>query len=619
MFLSLLFAVCFAVCCWFIYKVWTFVPWKPADKRKRSLGHQKWDERKLPDRIDAIVIGSGMGGLSCAAVLGTAGKHVVVFEQHEVLGGGTHCFHVDGKAKWKFDSGLHYTIPLSQQMLQVACGASEPPVLFPRMGEPSDAAYDRVKLSGLDSEFRIINDKQMKKQLKGMFPKHHAEIDAFYFKARQVNMLFPFWMLTVFMPTWVKRWFMNSWFMTPWRQWASKTAQAGIEDIIPGKDEQSNKLKALLSGLFLDSGGVPTSMSFFMTSAVNVGFPFVGGAYPLGGPEEMNLNLCEAIESHGGQVFVKTPVTKIVTDENHAVTGVELFDGTIVECKTVISATGFRNTFNNLVPRTACQHFNIDTKDLKLAQAAGFLMANVAINGTAEELQIECSNLWPMPASERNNFDMFQGIEDFFADPLGVPAADIPLMITFPSVKDRRFAAEKGKYQTCQVLAMAKFEWFSKYQGDNPWARNAPPNVERNFQDEYDAYKQKWADRCVEALLIHYPQFKDRIEFVNLSTPLTIDHYLQSTHGSAVGLDVTPTRFTDLETMDQLDMKSKIPGLWLTGHDVLMCGVPLAQLSGIFTACRILGFFRSLEFSVCSLKLLVTSFVRSFFVKPLPQ
>eukprot|EP00966_Prymnesium_polylepis_P112234 2596443-Prymnesium_polylepis.1 len=78
----------------------TFRRFRPAAKRSRSLGHKKYDASQLPAKIDAIVIGAGQAGLSCAATLAQFGKQVVVLEQHEVTGGGAHQFAVDGKAKW---------------------------------------------------------------------------------------------------------------------------------------------------------------------------------------------------------------------------------------------------------------------------------------------------------------------------------------------------------------------------------------------------------------------------------------------------------------------------------------------------------------------------------------
>ena len=59
---------------------------------------------------DAIVIGSGMGGLSAAAALSRTGNKVLVLEQYQTLGGLTHSFSRDG---FSWDVGLHYLSGLS--------------------------------------------------------------------------------------------------------------------------------------------------------------------------------------------------------------------------------------------------------------------------------------------------------------------------------------------------------------------------------------------------------------------------------------------------------------------------------------------------------------------------
>ena len=41
------------------------------------------------------------------------------------------------------------------------------------------------------------------------------------------------------------------------------------------------------AGLWIDAGSPPDRMSFFLLSAITVGFPHIGGAYPDGGPEAM--------------------------------------------------------------------------------------------------------------------------------------------------------------------------------------------------------------------------------------------------------------------------------------------------------------------------------------------
>src|SRR5262245_20607217 len=58
------------------------------------------------EAYDVIVIGSGMGGLSAAALLAKGGKKVLVIERHNVPGGYAHGFK---RGKYFFDSAAHAT------------------------------------------------------------------------------------------------------------------------------------------------------------------------------------------------------------------------------------------------------------------------------------------------------------------------------------------------------------------------------------------------------------------------------------------------------------------------------------------------------------------------------
>src|SRR5580704_10557961 len=65
-----------------------------------------YQQNPVADQWDAIVIGSGIGGLAAAALLAKhGGKRVLVLERHYVAGGFTHTFHRPG---YEWDVGVHY-------------------------------------------------------------------------------------------------------------------------------------------------------------------------------------------------------------------------------------------------------------------------------------------------------------------------------------------------------------------------------------------------------------------------------------------------------------------------------------------------------------------------------
>ena len=56
-------------------------------------------------------------------------------------------------------------------------------------------------------------------------------------------------------------------------------------------------------------------------------------------------------------------------------------------------------------------------------------------------------------------------------------------------------------------------------------------------------------------------------------------------HGELYGLDHDPDRFRQ----QWLRPKTRIPGLWLTGQDVMSCGVTGAMMGGMASATTVVG------------------------------
>ena len=80
-------------------------PYVTDQKKRDAVLKQGFSVQKIPDGLDAIIIGSGIGSLTTAAIMSKAGKRVLVLEQHDQAGGCMHTFIDKG---YEFDVGIHY-------------------------------------------------------------------------------------------------------------------------------------------------------------------------------------------------------------------------------------------------------------------------------------------------------------------------------------------------------------------------------------------------------------------------------------------------------------------------------------------------------------------------------
>ena len=130
---------------------------------------------------DAIVIGSGMGGLTAAGLLARVAKmKVLVLEKHLERGGQTHTFRRDG-ASW--DVGLHYVGNLQDGTIErrLLDFLSDRALRWNRM--PDD--FERFVYPGFD--FAVPSDpRRYEARLVARFPDEAAAIRGYFRDLRAV-------------------------------------------------------------------------------------------------------------------------------------------------------------------------------------------------------------------------------------------------------------------------------------------------------------------------------------------------------------------------------------------------------------------------------------------------
>ena len=81
------------------------------------------------------------------------------------------------------------------------------------------------------------------------------------------------------------------------------------------------------------------------------------------------------------------------------------------------------------------------------------------------------------------------------------------------------------------------------------------------------------------------PQLRGKVDYSEVSTPLSTSHFCRYKKGETYGLAHNKERFQQ----DWLKPKTAVPGLYLTGQDVISCGVVGALMAGMVTAMSVVG------------------------------
>jgi len=516
------------------------------------IGYRYRPNRLAPD-YDAIVIGSGMGGLTTAALLSDLGRKVCVLEQHYTAGGFTHSYE---RAGYEWDVGVHYIGEVgaptrTRKMFDYLSGGN-------LKWAPMDDEYDRFYVG--DKVFNARAGKQaFRENLVRQFPNESDAIDRYLeLLDRSGDALSAFGMNRGMSA-------LQRLAMKPWTAWKMRGAFRRVTYDVLSDLTSDPDLIATLCGQWGDMG-LPPKRSPFMAHAMIARHYLYGGYYPVGGSWRIAETIIPKIQAAGGEVFTYAKVDEILV-ENGEVAGVLMADGHRIDCDCVISSAGANNTFNYLLPADVAEQSGYRRQMEKVDPSVAHLGVYVGLKGTAEELGLPRTNYWIYPS---NDYDA--SLDDFLEN----PDAPFPVVyISFPSAKDPDYENRHPGTSTIEIVAPAPYEWFEKWR-DETWAHRG---------DEYEAFKAGLGERLMEYLYEKAPQLRGKVDYYEVSTPLSTNWFGGYQRGELYGLAHTRQRLQQ----DWLRPKTRIPGLWLTGQDVLTCGVTGAMMAGLITTMSMIG------------------------------
>ncbi|MEY4949564.1 MAG: hypothetical protein RL698_1775 [Pseudomonadota bacterium] len=497
--------------------------------------------------FDAIVIGSGEGGLTAALALARAGRRVIVFEQHYLPGGYSQSFELEG---FRFSPGVHYVGALgpgkSLRAIYEGLGVANDLVFL----EIDPTGYDRV-FAG-EGRFDIPAGKEVfAEKLRRAFPAETAGIDRYFEVVTRlidemawvapVHGVLDAAEMALHMPT---------------------TLRHGIEPLGRFLDSCTKDpfLRAVLSIQSGDHGMAPSRAPTSLHAGLQ-GYYFDGGCYPRGGAHAIPETFVRHVESHGGKVELATRVERILVEDGRAI-GVRLADGREVRADIVVSNADPGVTWGQLVEPEHLGFF-LRRRVERLHWSVSTLSLFMAVEMDLRAAGLDSGNVWWSRTT-----DVDAAYE--YAERAAL-AGDEPiegLFFNVTTLKDP--SLRRDGIHTVEAIAIA---------GPGPFGRwRETPRGGRGT--EYADLKAALAERILDAVETFVPGLRDRVVFKALSTPLTNMHFLNATGGGIYGTEKTVGNLGPFS----FPVKTHLDGLFQCGASTIAPGINGVTNSGLDAA-----------------------------------
>ena len=504
---------------------------------------------------DTIIIGSGMGSLTTGAILAKEGQKVLILERHYTAGGFTHVFKRKG---YEWDVGIHYIGEVQRPnsvVKRLFDYISDAKIEWADMGE----VYDKIVIGDKHYDF-VKGVQNFKDKLVEYFPSEKDAIDGY--------------VKLVFASTNAATKFYMDKALSPWMSWAIggsmrkeflKYADKTTYEVLKSLTDNEELIK-VLAGQYGDYGVTPKKSSFAMHASVARHY-FGGGSFPVGGSSQIAKHIDSVIEAAGGTILIKAEVKEIQIQNNKA-TGVIMSDGKVFTANNIVSGAGIMTTYQKLLPPEVVSQHQLNEQLQKIDRSVAHACLYIGLKGTPDELNLPKTNYWVYP-DDADHDTCVNRYLDNLDEPFPV------VYISYPSAKDPDFQNRHPQKSTIDIITLVPFEAFAEWDGTR-WMKRG---------DDYKELKEKIAQRLLKELYKQQPQVEGSVEYYELSTPLTTQHFVNYEKGEIYGLDATPERFRQ----KFLKPRTPIKNFYLTGQDIVTCGVAAALFSGILTVTAMTG------------------------------
>ncbi len=491
---------------------------------------------------DAVVVGSGLGGLTCAALLALRAKmRVLVLERHYEIGGLSQTFH---RRRYAWEVGVHYVGDVGggmpRKVVDLVTGGHVSWARLPTLHDRLVAPGIDLRLGGDRAAFRA----QWLSLARGEERAADRILDAIDDCARgaaghALSRLRPGARPNE---------------RSPFLAWSDRT----VDDVI--RDSGASPLLAMLATYAWTDFGEPPDVASFAAYAITMSHYYRGAFYPVGGGGVLARAMTETIARAGGAVVVRAEVAQAIVHDGRAA-GVCLADGTEVRAARVISDVGARGTYDWLAPGDA----EAQARMHAIGRSGAHVGVYVGLARPPAECGLDGANQFfvrDAPGETRRDWARWFARED---------DAPSELFVSTVCASDPSFAS---RFPGRSVLSIASPVLELSFA---PWRSTAYAHRD----PDYAAKKAELAESMLRVVRRHMPGLGE-IDHVEVSTPLTTRDYTRHAGGEIYGLAPTPMRFRHGP-----GPHTRTPGLYLTGQDVWSGGVLGATFGGLLTACAI--------------------------------